>query len=785
MKQFKSWSMAVSGALVLSSVSTSLFGQETLPKPDSSFQGKIAVKREDAIPSWPEQAKAPAGAPNVVVILLDDVGYGAASVFGGPIQTPNLDKLAANGLRYNRFHVNALCSPTRASLLTGRNNHETGFGSIEELAAGYPGYNSVLPKSTVTTAEVLRENGYSTAAFGKWHNTPLWEVNPTGPFDHWPTHLGFEYFYGFMAAASSQWEPRLYRDTTAVETPGKPEQGYHLTTDLTDDAIRWLHQHDAVVPDKPFYLYFATGATHEPHHVPQKWIDQYKGKFDQGWDKLREETFAREKKLGVIPADAELTPRPKELPAWDSLSADEKKLLAHQAEVYAGYLAQTDYEVGRLLQSIQDEGKADNTLVFYLVGDNGASGEGGLTGHESGGPYDTSTASIATRLDHADEFGGESFSNHYAAAWAWGLNAPYQWMKQVASHLGGSRDPLIVSWPTRIKDVGTVRSQFTHVTDIAATIFEATGVKFPDVVNDTKQIPLEGKSLVYTFDSPNAPSHHNLQYFEMVGNRGIYKDGWWAGARNVLPWEIFTKGYVTPLDQHPWELYDLDHDFSQAHDLAAKYPEKLKELQDAFDSEARRNNVYPLLPIPGQGRPTPAAGKTTFTYRDGVTRLPAGVTPNLAGRSQRIVANIEVPAAGAAGVIIAQGGRYGGFTLYVKDGKLIYEANSFTPLHEKLVSSEALPQGKVEVAFEFTADAASPGIDFGIAGIGGSNSGGAAKLTINGKQVAEGHFAHLNPVSSSTETLDVGSDTGSPVTSAYDSPNSFTGKIEKITINLL
>ena len=521
MKQLQSLNLAVGGALVLSSVTNSLMAQESLPKPDPAFHGKIAVNREDAIPSWPEQAKAPAGAPNVVVILLDDVGYGAGSVFGGPVQTPALEKLAASGLRYNRFHVNALCSPTRASLLTGRNNHQVGFGTVADSATGFPGYNSIWKKSTVSTAEVLRQNGYSTAAFGKWHNTPSWEIGPTGPFDHWPTSLGFEYYYGFMAGASSQWEPRLYRNTTAVETPATPEQGYHLTTDLTNDAIRWLHQHDAVVPDKPFYLYYATGATHAPHHVPQKWIDQYKGKFDQGWDKLREETFVREKKLGVIPADAELTPRPSELPAWDSLPADEKKLLAHQAEVYAGFLAQTDYEVGRLLQAIQDEGKADNTLVFYIV--------------ETTAPLaradwmDMRTVELMTarlpqserafnmKINLAVSSSAITMQRRGHGGWI----APFQWTKQVASHLGGTRDPLIVSWPAHIKDAGGLRSQFTHVTDIAPTIYEATGIKFPDVVNDVKQIPLEGKSLVYTFDNAGAPSHHNLQYFEMVGNSSI------------------------------------------------------------------------------------------------------------------------------------------------------------------------------------------------------------------------------------------------------------------------
>jgi arylsulfatase A-like enzyme len=776
--------LALGGALVLGAISTGWAADESLPKPDPAFKGKVAAKREESVPAWPESTKAPEGAPNVLVVLLDDVGYGASRVFGGPVQTPALEKLAASGLSYNRFHVNSLCSPTRGSLLTGRNNHQIGFGTITEGSSGYPGYNSVWPKSAVSTAEVLRQNGYSTAAFGKWHNTPVWEVSPAGPFDHWPTSLGFEYFYGFMAAAGSQWEPCLYRNTTAVDAPAKPAQGYHLTIDLANDAIRWLHTHDAVAPDKPFYLYFATGATHTPHHVPKEWVAKYKGQFNQGWDKLREETFARQKKLGVIPADAELTARPKELPAWDSLSADQKKLLAHQMEVYAGFLAQTDYEVGRVLQAIKDEGKSDNTLVLYIVGDNGASGEGGLTGYENGGAYDTKTAAISTRLEHLDDFGSEVFSNHYAAAWAWGLNTPYQWMKQVSSHLGGTRDPLIVSWPARIKDAGGVRAQFTHVTDIAPTIFEATGVKFPESVNGVQQIPLEGKSLVFTFDNAQAPSIHNLQYFEMVGNRGIYKDGWWAGARHILPWELSAQRYQTPIGQHPWELYDLDHDFSQAHDLAATYPEKLKELQDAFDAEAKRNNVYPLTPLPGEGRPSPANGKTSFTYRSGVARLPSGVTPNLAGRSQRIVADLEVPAAGAEGVIIAQGGRNGGFSLYVKDGKLIYEANTFTPNHEKVESAQPLPHGKVEVAFEFTADASGGTAQNGFTGIATRDVGGQARLSINGKQVAEGHFAHLYPLNSGTETLDVGSDTGSPV-SNYESPFSFTGVVDKVTVDLL
>ncbi len=527
MKTYRSMSLLLGGTMALSTFSTCWSADDPLPK------------REESVPSWPEAAKAPDGAPNVILILLDDVAFGDTSLMGGSAQTPVIEKLAAQGLLYNRFHVCPMSSPTRASLLTGRNHHQVGFGNISELSAGFPGYNSVFPKAAAPMAEVLRQNGYSTAAFGKWHNTPTWEISPTGPFDRWPTGQGFEYFYGFMGGAISQWQPRLYRNTVAVEPPATPQQGYHLTTDLANEAIRWLHQHEATAADKPFFLYFATGAVHAPLHVAKEWIDKYRGKFDQGWDKLREETFARQKKLGVIPADAELTPRPSELPAWDSLSAEQKKLMARQAEVYAGFLEHTDYEVGRVLQAIKDEGKADNTLVLYIVGDNGASAEGALTGYENGGPYGNSnSADVATRLQYADEFGSELFANAYSAAWAWGMSSPLQWMKQVASHLGGTRDPLIVSWPARIKAKGEIRSQFAHVVDIAPTIYELAGIRFPDTVNGVKQIPLEGKSFAYTFDNPQAPSAMTLQYFEMLGSRGIYKDGWWAGARNRLPWNL-------------------------------------------------------------------------------------------------------------------------------------------------------------------------------------------------------------------------------------------------------
>jgi len=772
-------------------VSAILFGSlaahaadEVLPKTPAPFAGKIEADRDQSKPDWPQQVKAPAGAPNILLVLLDDVGFGATSALGGPVKAPELDKLAAEGLRYNSFHVNSLCSPTRGALLSGRNDHEIGFGTVADLATGYPGYNSIWPRSAASIAEVLKDNGYSTAAFGKWHNTPVWEINPTGPFEHWPTSLGFEYFYGFQAGEDNQWEPRLFRNTVAVEPPTTKAQGYHLTSDLANDAIKWLHQHDAVAPDKPFFLYFATGATHAPHHVPQEWIDKYKGHFDQGWDKLREETFARQKALGVIPANAELTPRPAELPAWDSLSPEQKTLLAHEAEVYAGYLAHTDHEVGRLVDAIHEEGQGDNTLVLYIVGDNGASAEGGLDGQDlrkaNGAP-----ASVDERLDRIGDLGGESFYNHYAAGWAWGLDAPFQWTKQVASHLGGTTDPLIVSWPARIKDKGGLRTQFHHVIDIAPTLYEVAGIKAPDEVNGVRQLPLEGQSLAYSFDDPKAPGTHHVQYFEMVGNRGIYKDGWWAGARHLLPWQLAAKQFSlfdVAIGQHPWELYNLNEDYSQAHDLAAKDPEKLKELVALFDSEARRNNVYPLVPR-FAGFPGLNAGRTVFTYREGVNRIPVRVAPAIGGRSHSITADVTIPESGAEGVIIAEGGRLGGFTLYVKNGRAVYEANAFGNSTGRIVSADPLPTGKVHITVDFTvdakADASNGAIEKALLLTG---KPGTARLSVNGKPAGEAAVAGIVPIYH--ETLDIGSDLGSPVSPDYATPFNFTGKIEKVVLEL-
>jgi arylsulfatase A-like enzyme len=753
---------------------------QVLPAPDPQFQGVVSPDPAKAKPAWPSEVKPGKGAPNVVLILVDDVGFSATTSFGGVIQTPNFDRLTTIGLRYNNFHVNSLCSPTRASLLTGRNNHQVGFGTVAEAATGFPGYNSLWPKNTASIAEVLKDNGYETAAFGKWHNTPTWQVSPAGPFDRWPTSLGFQHFYGFLAGYDNQYYPRLFRDTVPVEPPSTPKQGYSLTADMTDQAIRFLHQQEAVAPDKPFFLYYAPGATHTPHQVPASWIKKYKGKFDAGWDQIREETFKHQKQLGVIPANAELTPRPAGLPAWNSLSPEEQKLLAHQAEVYAAFTEQTDYEIGRLLKEIDDTGKGNNTLVIEIFGDNGASAEGTPYGYDAkdvlGKPL-----SIQQRLALSDQDGSELYMNHFAAAWAWALSSPFQGTKMDAAHLGGTTDPMVISWPARIQHGGGLRTQFQHVNDIAPTIYEAAGVQVPDVVNGTKQLPLEGSSFLYTFDHPEEPSHHHVQYFAMVGNIAIYKDGWWAGRHYYSPWEQgspWTKG--ANAEKNPWELYNLNEDYSQAHDVAAKYPDKLKELQALFDEEATRNQAYPLFQS-GANQPPRAGGNELAVYRDGVDRLPNAVVPHIVGRKHTITADIEVPAQGANGVIVAQGSRYGGFTLFVKDGHVIYEVNAFGNRAGQLVSQGSLKPGKAHIVLEVDPDSASPNNATLLSQP--APKPGTASLTINGVAQGKASFTNFNG-SSYTETLDVGSDLGSPVSSAYQVPNRFPGKIDEVTIQL-
>ena len=751
---------------------------DQLPKPDPAFNGKIDA-RDTSKADWPQRPKARAGAPNVVLILLDDVGFGATSVFGGPIDTPALQQLADGGLRYNRFHVNALCSPTRAALLSGRNSHQMGFGNIAELAAGYPGYNSLWPKESASVAEVLKENGYSTAAFGKWHNTPMWEINAAGPFDRWPTGLGFEYFYGFMSAQTSQWEPTLYRNTLPVDPLTARHAGEHLTTDLVDDAVGWVHRHDALASAKPFFLYFATGATHVPHHVPEEWVAKYKGKFDDGWDVLRQRSFERQKQLGVIPANTELTPRPKEMPAWDSLTVEQKKLVTRQMEVYAGFLAQTDYEIGRLLAGIRADGHNEDTIVFYIPGDNGSSAEGGLEGRD-GVNVDGKAPGVTERLEKIDDLGSELFLNHFATAWAWSLNTPFQWAKEVASHLGGTRDPLIVSWPGHVTQTGGIRSQFTHINDVAPTIYELASIRPPTEVNGIKQTPLEGVSFAYTFDHPDAPGRHKTQYFEMLGSRGIYKDGWWAGSFDHIPWPTDQSPFNSAPEPKPWELYHLDEDFSQAHNLAAQYPDKVKELEALFDSEAQRNHAYPLEPLRNDV-PFITNAKTSFTYRSGQQPIPAASAPRVSQRGHVITADLNIPAGGATGAIVVEGGRYGGFTLYAKSGSLIYESNINGHRVGQVVSSERLPAGKVTVVLEFTPDSPVTVQAGGVPFTPARPVPGVITLSLNGKAVGSGHIPGIG---NNSDTFDIGYDRGSPVSASYTSPFTFTGEVEDVRVDL-
>ncbi|MEI9926921.1 MAG: arylsulfatase [Sphingomonas sp.] len=747
------------------SLATSVAAQaQSAPGASEGFTGKIALTRGQSVPAFPKPAEAPKSAPNVVVVLLDDVGFAATSTFGGLARTPNLDALAADGLRYNRFNTSAICSPTRAALLTGRNQHQVGFGNLQDIPAGFPAYNTIWKKETASIARILHDNGYSTAAFGKWHNTPQWEISPAGPFDHWPTGLGFDHFYGFLNGEDNQWEPHLYDNTTPVDPPAKPAQGYHLTTDLVDHAIRWVDEHDALAGSKPYFLYFATGATHQPHHVPAEWIARNKGRFDGGWDKYREEAFARQKRLGVIPANAQLTPRPEGLPAWDSLTPDQKRLYARQMEVYSAFLEQTDYEVGRLIREIRSRPGGENTLIFYIVGDNGGSAEGGLDGSiaNEAASGTGGRASVASQLAQLDRFGGPDVANHYAAGWAWATTTPFQWMKQVASHFGGTRNPLIVSWPGHTNAAGAVRSQFGHVNDIAPTILDAAGIAFPDTVDGVKQIPFEGHSLVPTFTNPAAPETHKEQYFEIFGNRAIYRDGWVAAAkRPYLPWKVFESAasiYASDPATDRWELYHVDQDFSEAKDLAASDPAKLAELKAEFEKEGLRNGVFPLLPAP-LGAPTifdPAAKR--FVFQPDIGQLPRNALPDLSGRAHRFEVDIKGDAAIGTGVLLADGGRLGGFALYVKQGRLVFENNAYGQDRQTVVSSEALPAGPVTIAYEYVPDHPTKGP------LLNPTAPGTVTLFVNGKQAAAGPIGRfLSAAGAYSEGFDIGLDRGSQV----------------------
>ena len=720
---------------------------------------------------------APEGAPNVVIVLIDDIGFGTAGAFGGPIETPTLDRLAEAGVRYNQFHTTALCSPTRMALLTGRNHHSANTGSVQEVATGFPGNNGMRPQSVAPLAEMLRLNGYSTAAFGKYHETPPWEVSVSGPFDRWPTRSGFDKFYGFIGGEANQWAPLIYEGTTKIEPPNDPD--YHFTTDMTDQAIDWIRYQQSLTPDRPFFTYFATGATHAPHHVPKEWIAKYKGKFDAGWDQYREETLARQIELGVVPAGTELAPKPSDIADWDTLSSDEKRLFARQMEVFAAFAAHTDHEVGRLFDAIADLGEADNTLFIYVFGDNGSSAEGGLTGTFNemvvlNGLPD----SVEDQLEHLDEFGGPTAYNHFHAGWAVAGNTPFQWTKQVASHYGGTRNPMVIHWPEGIKAKGEVRSQWHHVTDIAPTVMDAARLPFPESVNGARQKPFEGVSLVYSFDEPQAKSRHTTQYFEMFGNRAIYHDGWVAAAKHRTPWNSGPDG---PLDQDKWELYHVEEDFSQAHDLAASNPEKVAEMQDLFMREAAKYNVLPLddrvyerFNAAIAGRPDLMGDRTSLTLYEGMTGIMENAFLNVKNRSHSIIAEVEIPKGGGEGVILSQGGRFAGWSLYMKDGKVSYVHNWVGKERYTITAPQRVPPGKALIRYEFVSDGGDPG------------SGGDGTIFLNGAKVAEGRIEKTTPfLFSADETADVGVDDATPVTEAYaERDNSFNGKIDKVTVEL-
>jgi len=754
-----------------------------LPIPDRPRTGLITYDAKDPDTKFPPitQLRPPKGAPNVLMVLIDDAGFGSSSAFGGPCSTPTAEFLAAGGLKFNRFHTTALCSPTRQACLTGRNHHTVGMGAITEIASGSPGYNSVLPNTCAPLARTLKLNGYATAQFGKCHEVPVWQTSPAGPFDAWPTGGGgFEYFYGFIGGEAHQWYPALYEGTTPVEPNKTPEEGYHLVEDMTDKAINWIGQQKALVPDKPFFVYFAPGATHAPHHVPKEWADKYKGKFDQGWDKLREETIARQKKLGVIPPDCQLTQRHKEIPSWDEMPAALKPVLIRQMEVYAGFMEYTDHHVGRLVDSVKALNLLDDTLIFYIIGDNGASAEGTLHGtynemiNFNGASALETPEFLTARLD---KLGGPESYNHFAVGWAHAMNTPYQWTKQVASHWGGTRNGTIVHWPKGIEGKGEIRSQFAHVIDIAPTILELAGLPEPLFVNGVQQHPIEGVSMAYSFNDAKAAERHETQYFEMFGNRGIYHKGWTAVTRHKTPWLLI--GEKTPaFDDDNWELYDTSKDWSQANNLAKQMPEKLHELQRLWLIEATRYNVLPLDDRLGErinsdtaGRPVLIKGNSQILFGS-MGRLSENSVLNMKNKSHSVTAQIVVPASGVEGVIVAQGGNIGGWSLYAKGGKLKYCYNFLGIYQFYAESSSALPLGEHQVRMEFT-----------YAG-GGLGKGGTVSLFVDGKKVGEGKVgATAAMIFSADDGCDVGVDTGSPVSPDYGARgNRFNGVVRGVQL---
>jgi arylsulfatase len=721
---------------------------------------------------------APAGAPNVVIILIDDLGFGATAPFGGPIPTPTFDRLSQNGLRFTNFHTTALCSPTRAALKSGRNHHMCNMGFITEMATGMPGATGEIPNSVAPVAEMLRLNGYSTAAFGKWHETAAWETSVSGPYDRWPTHQGFDKFYGFIGGETNQWAPYLFDGVAPVELPNDPN--YHFMADMTDKAVSWIGYQKAITPDKPFFCYFAPGATHAPHHVPKEWIAKWKGKFEQGWDKLREQTLARQIEQGVVPKGTKLAAKPDAIPDWDKLSQNEKTLFKHQVEVFAAYLDYTDHEIGRLIQSIEATGQLDNTLIFFIAGDNGTSGEGGRNGMFNEYTYFNGVPEkVEDMLKVMDKWGDPDTYPHMAAGWAVAFDAPFGWMKQVASDFGGTRNGMVVHWPKRIKTKGEFRTQFGHVIDVAPTILEAAGLPEPKIVNGTVQIPMQGTSLVYTFDHADAKERHSTQYFEITGNRAIYHEGWLARTIHKAPWE--PKGRH-PFKEDVWELYNVRSDFSLAEDLAAKNPAKVKELEKIFMKEAEKNHVLPLddrfleRAIPALvNRPDLMGKRASLTLAEGMTGMMENVFINVKNKSKTITAEVVVPENGCNGTIIAQGGRFGGWSLYVKDGVPGYDYNFLGLQRSTVTASRKLAPGKATIRFRF---------DY--AG-GGMGKGGSGTLFINDEKVGEGPIVHTEPAFfSADETADVGIDLGTPVVEAIGSEarSKFTGHIPRLTIEV-
>jgi arylsulfatase A-like enzyme len=769
----------VNGTLGSPSATTTIQGNQ-IPAAPPNFGGVIKETAKDSKTWWPPTVVPPKGAPNVLLIMTDDQGYGVSGTFGGVIPTPALDRIAKTGLRYTQFNSTALCSPTRAALITGRNHHSAGFGVITELSTGYPGYDSVIGPDNATIGAILKGNGYATSWFGKNHNTPAYQYTVAGPFDQWPVGMGFDYFYGFMGGETDQWTPYLFQNNKQI-TPWVGKPGYNLTTDLADEAIGYMKELNAAAPDKPFFLYYVPGGSHSPHQPKAEWVEKFKGKFDKGWNALREEIFANQKRLGAIPENAKLTEWPDSLPKWETLSADQKKLFARQAEVYAGYTAYTDHEIGRVIQQVEDMGQLDNTLIIYIDGDNGTSPEGTLSGTPN--QYTSYNGildfPIEKQLEFYDAWGSAGSYPHMAVAWSWAFDTPFKYTKQIASHFGGTRQGMAMSWPNRIKDAGGVRTQFHHIIDIVPTILEAAGIKAPQMVNGIKQKPIEGISMAYTFDKANvnAPSKRKTQYFEMIANRGIYNDGWYANTTPPHgPWIL--NAPLPPIADYKWELYNLKEDYSQANDLAAKMPDKLKEMQKLFAQEAAKYNVLPLnndtFARSLAPRPSATAGKTVFSYTGVNPGINSSNAPNILGRSYKMTAEIEVPQGGGDGMLATMGGRWGGWGLYMLKGKPVFDYNMLILAQYRWEGSDVLTPGKHTIAFEYSYD--GPGIA----------KGGSGVLKVDDKVVATGKQANsISFLQVADETFDVGIDTRTGVNDKdYQVPFAFDGTIHKLTVDL-